>query len=66
MVTDRLHAALLALLMGRTVIALDNFYGKIRRYLAAWFPGMPGLYFAEDFDSARRLAQEIVREIRLW
>ena len=60
-VTDRLHAALLGLLMGRAVIALDNFYGKIRRYSAAWFPGMPGLYFAEDFDSARRLAQEIVQ-----
>jgi exopolysaccharide biosynthesis predicted pyruvyltransferase EpsI len=63
-VTDRLHAALLGLLMGRAVVALDNFYGKLRRYSAAWFPGMPGLYFAEDFDSARRLAQEIVREAR--
>jgi exopolysaccharide biosynthesis predicted pyruvyltransferase EpsI len=64
-VTDRLHAAILGLLMGRTVIALDNFYGKIRRYSAAWFPGMPGLYFAEDFDSARHLAREIVQQTRL-
>lgn len=55
-VTDRLHAALLGLLMGRSVVALDNFYGKIRRYAAAWFEDMPGLHFAEDLESAQRLA----------
>ena len=51
-VTDRLHAVLLALLMGRRVVALDNFYGKIRRYSATWLSGLPGLYFAADMKEA--------------
>lgn len=35
-VTDRLHAHLIASLMGRPNLSLDNIYGKISRYLEAW------------------------------
>ena len=34
--TDRLHAAILALLLGKTVVAHDNTYGKISAVLGTW------------------------------
>lgn len=34
--TNRLHAMLLALLLGRDVTAFDNSYGKLSRYINAW------------------------------
>ena len=34
--TNRLHAMLLALLLGRDVNAFDNSYGKLIRYIDAW------------------------------
>jgi pyruvyl transferase EpsO len=34
--TNRLHAMLLALLLGRKVNAFDNSYGKLTRYIDAW------------------------------
>lgn len=36
-VTDRLHAMLIALQMGRRVIAVDNNVHKLSRYIDAWF-----------------------------
>lgn len=35
-VSDRLHAHLISELMGKKHICLDNSYGKIARYIAAW------------------------------
>ncbi len=35
-VTDRLHGVLLATLLGRRVIAVDNSYGKVFGYLDTW------------------------------
>ena len=34
--TNRLHAMLLALLLGRDVTASDNSYGKLSRYITTW------------------------------
>jgi pyruvyl transferase EpsO len=34
--TNRLHAMLLALLLGRDVTAFDNSYGKLSRYITTW------------------------------
>jgi len=34
--TNRLHAMILALLLGRDVTAFDNSYGKLSRYIATW------------------------------
>ncbi|WP_291297980.1 polysaccharide pyruvyl transferase family protein [Elioraea sp.] len=39
--TDRLHAMLLACLLGRTVSFVDNSYGKLSRYVDAWMPDVP-------------------------
>lgn len=38
-VTDRLHAMLLGLQMGRKVIAIDNKYGKLSTYAHTWLSG---------------------------
>ena len=40
-VTDRLHAHILALLLGIPHVALDNDYGKLSAYIAAWTAGSP-------------------------
>ncbi|MDR7279049.1 polysaccharide pyruvyl transferase family protein [Catenuloplanes atrovinosus] len=45
-VTDRLHAAVLAALMGIPVIALDNCSGKISAAYDAYLHALPGLTFA--------------------
>jgi pyruvyl transferase EpsO len=39
--TDRLHAILLACLLGREAHYVDNSYGKLSRYVDAWLPGVP-------------------------
>jgi exopolysaccharide biosynthesis predicted pyruvyltransferase EpsI len=40
-VTDRLHAHILALLLGIPHVALDNDYGKLSAYIAAWTARSP-------------------------
>ena len=40
-VTDRLHGHILALLLGIRHIILDNDYGKVAAYHAAWTAGSP-------------------------
>ena len=44
-VTDRLHAMLLALLLGRNVTAVDNSYGKLSGYVDIWLRNVPMLNF---------------------
>jgi pyruvyl transferase EpsO len=47
-VTDRLHAMLLGLLLGRHVTAVDNSYGKLSTYADAWLQGTPLLHFVRN------------------
>jgi exopolysaccharide biosynthesis predicted pyruvyltransferase EpsI len=55
-VTDRLHAVLMALQMGRRVIAADNNNGKIRTYAETWFGDTnPDLVFADSIDHGVRM-----------
>jgi pyruvyl transferase EpsO len=44
-VTNRLHAMLLGVLLGRKVTAWDNNYGKLSAYYDAWLRDLPGLTF---------------------
>ncbi|HSS96200.1 MAG TPA: polysaccharide pyruvyl transferase family protein [Terriglobales bacterium] len=44
-VTNRLHAILLGLLLGRKVRAWDNSYGKLSAYYDAWLSDVSGLTF---------------------
>lgn len=52
-VTDRLHAMLIGLQMGRRVVAVDNNTGKLSAYASTWLnrPDIP-LSFAPDLGSA--------------
>lgn len=55
-ITDRLHAMLLALQMGRRVVAIDNANGKLTSYAATWFEGLNlPLVFAPDLPTAAEL-----------
>lgn len=54
-VTDRLHAMLLALQMGRRVVALDNANRKLSKYAETWFEdAAPRVTFVESLQEARR------------
>jgi len=55
-VTDRLHAMLLALQMGRRVIAIDNANGKLSSYARTWLDDLDvPLTFADDLAAASAL-----------
>lgn len=60
-VTDRLHVHICALLLGRPHAVLDNSYGKVRRFMAAFSGGTDLSYRAESLDDgiawARRQAK---------
>ena len=43
LVTDRLHAAILARLAGRPVTICDNAYGKLTSYYEAWWRDDPAI-----------------------
>jgi pyruvyl transferase EpsO len=53
-VTDRLHAMILARLLGRRVIAIDNSTGKLSAYARTWYPDLDSDDFvlAGNFDEA--------------
>jgi pyruvyl transferase EpsO len=42
-VTDRLHAVILATLLGRSSVALDNCYGKTSSYVSLWMQDLPSI-----------------------
>jgi pyruvyl transferase EpsO len=44
-VTNRLHAMLLGMLLGKQVTAFDNSYGKLSSYVTTWLKEMPNLTF---------------------
>ncbi len=51
-VTDRLHAHILATLLGIPHVALDNDYGKISAYIACWTKHCDGVRTAASVDVA--------------
>jgi pyruvyl transferase EpsO len=56
-VTDRLHAHLLSLLLGIPHAALDNTYGKLGRFLDAWTGDAPGVYRVRTAEEALAWAE---------
>jgi pyruvyl transferase EpsO len=52
LVTDRLHVHICSLLIGRPHAVLDNSYGKVRRFMAAFSGGTDLSYRAESLDNA--------------
>jgi exopolysaccharide biosynthesis predicted pyruvyltransferase EpsI len=51
-ITDRLHAHLLSLLLGIPHAVLDNSYGKLGGFLDAWTGGATGVHRAASIDAA--------------
>ena len=54
--TDRLHATVLASLMGKPVIAMDNSNGKVSAICSDYLGRMPGVTFAPSVAEAEREA----------
>lgn len=52
--TDRLHATVMASLMGKNVVAMDNANGKISAICADYLGRMPGVKFAPSVRDAER------------
>jgi len=57
-VTDRLHVHICSLLLGRPHAVLDNSYGKIRRFMAAFSGGTDLSYVASSLDDGIAWARE--------
>jgi pyruvyl transferase EpsO len=56
-VTDRLHVHICSLLIGRPHAVLDNSYGKVRRFMAAFSGGTDLSYRAASLDDGIAWAQ---------
>ncbi len=56
--TNRLHATVLTVLMGRPVIALDNANGKISAIIRDYLGRLSGVYYASSVDEAHLLIAE--------
>jgi pyruvyl transferase EpsO len=65
-VTDRLHAHILCLLLGVPHVVVDTGYGKLRRFVDAWTHDNPLVRIATDAAEAEELSFEPpIREIAL-
>jgi pyruvyl transferase EpsO len=58
-VTDRLHAHILCLMMGIPHVLVDNNYGKVRSFVDTWTRGAPGMRFCSDWSDADRARQAL-------
>ena len=58
-VTDRLHAHVLSFLMDIPHVVLDNDYGKVSSFIAAWTSGSDLVATANDPDEALRLKDRL-------
>jgi pyruvyl transferase EpsO len=63
-ITDRLHAHLLSLLLGIPHAVLDNSYGKLGRYLDAWTGGAAGVHRATSTEDADAWAASMTSAAR--
>ena len=63
-ITDRLHAHLLSLLLGIPHAVLDNNYGKLGRFLDAWTGRAAGVHHAASFDDAEDWAAAMLSATR--
>jgi pyruvyl transferase EpsO len=60
-VTDRLHVHIVSLLLGRPHAVLDNSYGKVRNFMAAFSGGSDLSYLATSLDDGIAWAREQAR-----
>jgi len=60
-VTDRLHAHVLSLLLGIPHVVTDNVSGKIRSFYETWTSESDLVTWAESLEDGVRIAQELVQ-----
>lgn len=58
-VSDRLHGALVALMLGKKVVLLPVDYHKARSFYDTWLGDVPAIAFAEDLRQARSALREL-------
>ena len=63
LITDRLHAHILAVLLGWPHVYLDNCYGKIDRFASAWGTRSPIARRAESEAEAIAIAGELLEAL---
>lgn len=59
-ITDRLHAHVLSVLLGIPHVIVDTGYGKLRTFHEAWTADLPGVRTASDAQSALDAAWDLV------
>jgi pyruvyl transferase EpsO len=59
LVTDRLHGHIMATLLGKPHVVIDNFYGKITNFIDAWGADAVTLR-ATDFAQAHEMADQML------
>nr|WP_298685039.1 polysaccharide pyruvyl transferase family protein [uncultured Dongia sp.] len=59
-ITDRLHAHIMSLLLDIPHVALDNSYGKLGNFIAAWSAGYSGLRQAGDMREAMEIGRHLL------
>ncbi|MEM6606495.1 MAG: polysaccharide pyruvyl transferase family protein [Pseudomonadota bacterium] len=59
-ITDRLHAHILCVLLGIPHVVLDNSYGKISRFRREWNTGEGLCEVAENWADATRVAEQML------
>jgi len=56
-ITDRLHAHVLAVLLGIPNVAIDNSYGKISALYRSWTSRFGVAHFSDSVEEAVRIAE---------
>ena len=59
-VTNRLHATVMAALMGKSVVALDNANGKVSAIIGDYLGRLPGVHFAPSVTSAVSMVNSLL------
>jgi exopolysaccharide biosynthesis protein PssK len=62
-ITDRLHAHILSLLLGIPHVVLDNNYGKLKDFYDTWTVGCERAFWAESGDDALEHARLLAKSV---
>jgi len=63
-VTDRLHGMILGLLLGKTIVAMDNNYGKVSKYYNTFLFHDPNIFWATDEPEAMMMAKMLAEAMK--
>ena len=62
-ITDRLHAHILCVLMGQPHVVIDNSYGKVRAYFERWTCEVQNCLWAESLQAGLGAGRELLKAI---